>query len=60
MKLPTLEEIHGAPTTWIPISARNPSKLTAHKFVDGKWLPLSNCRFVAWPEKFPVMVEATA
>lgn len=48
-----LEQIHGAPIGWFPVSERNPSKLTAHKFVNGEWIRLCYSKIVAWPEAFP-------
>ena len=40
---------------WFPVSRDNPSKLTAHKFVDGEWVRLSYCKFVPWPERFQIV-----
>lgn len=48
-----LEQIHDAPIGWFPTKRDNPSKLQAHKFVDGVWTPLPYCKLVPWPEKFP-------
>jgi hypothetical protein len=53
----SLEDEIGAPITWIPITPRNPSKLTAHKFVKGKWVKLCYVKCVPWPEKFAEMAE---
>jgi len=53
LTFPTLEESHKKPIGWFPINKENPSKLTAHKFVDGEWIALSCVKFVAWPEAFP-------
>jgi hypothetical protein len=53
MKFKTIEEQHGAPIGWFPTKPSNPSKLQAHKFVNGEWVPLSFVKFVPWPEAFP-------
>ena len=50
---PTLTEMHKAPIGWFPTHAGNPSKLIAHKFVNGKWVQLTYQKFVAWPDAFP-------
>jgi hypothetical protein len=31
---------------WIPTHPRNPTKLEAHKLIDGKWKPTGTVRFV--------------
>ena len=49
-RFPDLEELHKAPIGWFPTYPRNPSKLIAHKFVNGKWIELSHAKFVPWPE----------
>lgn len=49
---PSLEEVHKAPIGWFPTKPSNPSKLQAHKFVNGKWVELPFVKFVPWPEKF--------
>lgn len=43
----------GYPETWIPVHESNPSKLTLHRFVKGKWQATSFAKCVAWPEAFP-------
>jgi hypothetical protein len=53
VKWPTIEEQHKAPIGWFPTKPSNPSKLQAHKFVDGEWIPLGFVKYVPWPEAFP-------
>ena len=38
---------------WFPTHPSNPSKLIAHRFVNGVWVSLHIARFVPWPEAFP-------
>lgn len=47
-----IEEIFKEPIGWFPTSPSNPSKLIAHKFVNGEWIKLSYAKFVPWPEAF--------
>jgi hypothetical protein len=58
-ELPSLEAMHKAPIGWFPTHPRNPSKLEAHKFVNGKWIPLHHVRFAPWPEAFPCQHMST-
>jgi hypothetical protein len=37
--------------SWFPMKASNPSKLYAHKFVDGVWYEVPACRIITWAKK---------
>ena len=53
-RFPDIEEMYEEPIGWFPIYKSNPSKLIAHKFVNGQWIELSYCKYVLWPEKWGV------